>query len=242
MMRFTVPYSDMDLYEAVRDVLRGNEIREDVHMHLVAYVAGPGLDATTPDRALHQSASPAAHHRRQRAPLLHHLLAAHQRQRDPDSPEVRRQLPERPARHAAGQGRRLRRADLPEPAGHGRRGHGRHVLHGPQGPARDAADHQRHPRVHHAHHPDRRGLPRRWAWTSSSATSRAPSCTWPTRPSSAAAATRSPRSSRWTASRSATASVGPITQRLLSAYMNVVRGTDQRFPEWRMPVYKPVTV
>jgi len=24
--------------------------------------------------------------------------------------------------------------------------------------------------------------------------------------------------------------------------MNVVRGTDQRFPEWRTPVYRPVTV
>jgi len=24
--------------------------------------------------------------------------------------------------------------------------------------------------------------------------------------------------------------------------MNVVRGADRRFPEWRMPVYKPVTV
>src|SRR2546430_415709 len=29
MMRFTVPYSDVDLYEAVREVLRGNAIRED---------------------------------------------------------------------------------------------------------------------------------------------------------------------------------------------------------------------
>jgi branched-chain amino acid aminotransferase len=48
MMRFTVPYSDVDLYEAVRDVLKGNEIREDVHMHLVAYVVGAGNDATTP--------------------------------------------------------------------------------------------------------------------------------------------------------------------------------------------------
>ena len=48
MMRFTVQYSDMDLYEAVREVLRGNEIHEDVHMHLVAYVAAPGLDSTTP--------------------------------------------------------------------------------------------------------------------------------------------------------------------------------------------------
>ncbi len=48
MMRFTVPYSDMDLYEAVREVLKGNEIREDVHMHLVAYVVGVGMDATSP--------------------------------------------------------------------------------------------------------------------------------------------------------------------------------------------------
>ena len=48
MMRFTVPYSDVDLYEAVREVIRTNEVREDIHMHLVAYVLGPGLDATTP--------------------------------------------------------------------------------------------------------------------------------------------------------------------------------------------------
>jgi branched-chain amino acid aminotransferase len=48
MMRFTVPYSDVDLYEAVREVIRANEVREDIHMHLVAYVLGAGLDATTP--------------------------------------------------------------------------------------------------------------------------------------------------------------------------------------------------
>src|SRR2546428_2221938 len=48
MMRFTVPYSNVDLYEAVREVLRGNAIREDVHMHLVAYVVGVGADATSP--------------------------------------------------------------------------------------------------------------------------------------------------------------------------------------------------
>jgi branched-chain amino acid aminotransferase len=48
MMRFTVPYADLDLYEAVRDTLKGNELREDVHMHLVAYVGGAGLDATSP--------------------------------------------------------------------------------------------------------------------------------------------------------------------------------------------------
>ncbi len=46
MMRFAVPYSDVDLYEAVREVLKGNEVREDIHMHLVAYVTGAGMDAT----------------------------------------------------------------------------------------------------------------------------------------------------------------------------------------------------
>src|SRR5438552_4749308 len=48
MMRFTIPYSDLDLYEAVRQVLSGNEIKEDVHMHMCAYVTGTGLNATTP--------------------------------------------------------------------------------------------------------------------------------------------------------------------------------------------------
>ena len=36
--------------------------------------------------------------------------------------------------------------------------------------------------------------------------------------------------------------IGPVTQRLYNAYMAVVRGVDQRFPEWRTPVYRPVTV
>jgi branched-chain amino acid aminotransferase len=48
MMRFTVRESDVDLYEAVREVLSGNQLREDIHMHLVAYVVGTGLDATAP--------------------------------------------------------------------------------------------------------------------------------------------------------------------------------------------------
>ena len=48
MMRFAIPYSEVDLYEAVRDVLRGNDLREDVHMHLVTYVLGVGVDATSP--------------------------------------------------------------------------------------------------------------------------------------------------------------------------------------------------
>jgi len=31
--------------------------------------------------------------------------------------------------------------------------------------------------------------------------------------------------------------VGAITQKLSTAYMNIVRGTDKRYPEWRTPVY-----
>ena len=48
MMRFTIPFSDEELFEAVREVLSGNDLREDIHMHMVAYVSGTGLDATTP--------------------------------------------------------------------------------------------------------------------------------------------------------------------------------------------------
>src|SRR5919108_660753 len=48
MMRFTIPFSDDDLYAAVHDLLTGNEAREDLHMHMVAYVLGTGLDATGP--------------------------------------------------------------------------------------------------------------------------------------------------------------------------------------------------
>src|SRR5947207_6521999 len=36
MMRFSVPYSDDELFEAVRAVLAGNEVQEAVHMHLGA--------------------------------------------------------------------------------------------------------------------------------------------------------------------------------------------------------------
>ena len=48
MMRFTVPYSDADLTAAVKEVLAGNNLREDIHMHMVAYVTGTGLEATSP--------------------------------------------------------------------------------------------------------------------------------------------------------------------------------------------------
>ncbi len=46
--RFTIPYSDEELVEAVREVLVGNDVHEDIHMHMVAYVGGSGQDATEP--------------------------------------------------------------------------------------------------------------------------------------------------------------------------------------------------
>jgi branched-chain amino acid aminotransferase len=48
MMRFTIPYGDADLKAAVKEVLAGNQVREDIHMHLVAYVVGAGMEATSP--------------------------------------------------------------------------------------------------------------------------------------------------------------------------------------------------
>jgi branched-chain amino acid aminotransferase len=48
MNRFNASYTDADFYEAVRETLRGNQIREDVHMHMVAYCTGVGVDATGP--------------------------------------------------------------------------------------------------------------------------------------------------------------------------------------------------
>jgi branched-chain amino acid aminotransferase len=36
--------------------------------------------------------------------------------------------------------------------------------------------------------------------------------------------------------------VGPITQRVTRAYMDIVRGVDKRYPEWRTPTYRGVTV
>src|SRR5262249_49854777 len=36
--------------------------------------------------------------------------------------------------------------------------------------------------------------------------------------------------------------VGPLTQRIRTAYMSIVRGVDKRYPEWRTPTYKGVRV
>lgn len=48
MMRMEIEYSDEDLTNAIRETLKGNDLHEDIHMHMVAYVLAPGLDVTGP--------------------------------------------------------------------------------------------------------------------------------------------------------------------------------------------------
>jgi branched-chain amino acid aminotransferase len=48
MMRFSVPYAPADLEEALREVIKANNYKEDVHGYLVAYVDAEGLTATAP--------------------------------------------------------------------------------------------------------------------------------------------------------------------------------------------------
>jgi len=48
MMRMEIDYSDDDLTNAIRETLKGNDLHEDIHMHMVAYVLAPGLDVTGP--------------------------------------------------------------------------------------------------------------------------------------------------------------------------------------------------
>jgi branched-chain amino acid aminotransferase len=36
--------------------------------------------------------------------------------------------------------------------------------------------------------------------------------------------------------------VGPITTRLMRAYMDIVRGVDKSYPDWRTPVYNAIKV
>ena len=48
MMRFSMPSTPADLEEALREVVKGNNFKEDAHGYLVAYVDAEGLTATAP--------------------------------------------------------------------------------------------------------------------------------------------------------------------------------------------------
>src|SRR5438093_266596 len=145
MMRFTIPYSDLDLYEAVRTVLSGNEVKEDIHMHMCAYVTGTGLDATTPTGIYIN--------------------------------------PRRRPRVAEGAGLKCCVSS--------------------------------------------------WQRTSDNAIPIRLKC---------GANYQNGRLATLQAKADGYGQVGPITQRLTRAYMDIVRGVDSRFPEWRTPTYRPVRV
>ncbi|MBI4640034.1 MAG: branched-chain-amino-acid transaminase [Candidatus Tectomicrobia bacterium] len=48
MMRFSIPYPLRDLESFIREVIIGNEFRQDIHMIMAAYVEGSGPTATEP--------------------------------------------------------------------------------------------------------------------------------------------------------------------------------------------------
>ena len=134
--------------------------REDIHMHLVAYVAGAGLDATSPTGLY---INPRRRGRIAEGSGLRCCISSWARTCD-------NAIPIRLKCGANYQNGRLAMLqakadgyDAPiflNQLGPGRRGHGRDVLHDPQGPDRHAAGDRRHPREHHAHHPHREDLPR----------------------------------------------------------------------------------
>ncbi|MFI5325978.1 MAG: aminotransferase class IV, partial [Candidatus Rokuibacteriota bacterium] len=241
MMRFTVPYTDMDLYEAVREVLRGNDIHEDVHMHLVAYVAGPGLDATTPTGLYINP--------RRRARIIdgHGLrccITSWQRTSD-------NAIPIRLKCGANYQNGRL--ATLQAKAD----GYDAPIFLNQHGTVAEGSGATFF-------------MVRRGQLVTPPITSDIlESITRTTLIDAVAPALGMEvverdiaRTELYVADEAffcgsgyeitpilsvdkfplGDGGVGAITQRLLTAYMNVVRGADRRFPEWRMPVYKPVTV
>ena len=48
MMRFTLPYGPDDLTDFIREMVQGNEFREDIHFIMAAYVAESGIAAREP--------------------------------------------------------------------------------------------------------------------------------------------------------------------------------------------------
>jgi branched-chain amino acid aminotransferase len=241
MMRFSVPYQDLDLYDAVRDMLRGNEVREDVHMHLVAYVAGPGLDATSPTGLY---INPRRRARVEGGNGLKACVSSWQRTHD-------NAIPIRLKCGANYQNGRL--ATLQAKAD----GYDSPIFLNQQGTVAEGTG--------ATFFMVRRGklvtppvtsdilesitrttlieslgpnlgmdvVEREIARTELYVADEAFFCGSGYEITPIVSIDRFPVGD---------GSVGPVTQRLSTAYMNVVRGVDQRFPEWRTPVYRPVTV
>ena len=241
MMRFTVPYTDMDLYDAVREVMKGNEVREDVHMHMVAYVAGAGLDATSPTGIY---INPRRRGRVAEGAGLKCCVTSWQRTSD-------NAIPIRLKSGSNYQNGRL--ATLQAKAD----GYDAPIFLNQQGTVAEGSGATFF-------------MVRRGQLVTPPLTSDIlESITRTTLMESIAPALgmdvverHIARTELYVADEAffcgsgyeitpilsvdrfnlGDGGVGPLTQRLHTAYMNVVRGTDARFPEWRTAVYKPVTV
>jgi len=241
MMRINVPYSDDDLFEAVRTVVAGNELREDIHMHMVAYVGAPGLDATTQtglyinprkrprvmegnglkcnvsswtrtsDNAIPIRLKSGSNYQNGRLATLQAKADGY------DAPIFLNQH----GTVAEGSGATffmVRRGQLVTPP-----------------ITSDILESITRTTLIDAVAPalGMEVVERDIARTELYVADEAFFCGSGYEITPILSVDKFPLGD---------GGVGPITQRLLTAYMNVVRGVDRRFPEWRMPVYKPVTV
>ena len=241
MMRISVPYSDDDLFEAVRTVVSGNQLREDIHMHMVAYVGAPGLDATTQtglyinprkrprvmegnglkcnvsswmrtsDNAIPIRLKSGSNYQNGRLAILQSKADGY------DQPI----LLNRHGKVAEGSGAtffmvRKGRIVTPTTSSDILESITRTTLIESLGPSlgMDVVE-------------------REIARTELYVADEAFFCGSGYEITPIVSVDRFPVGD---------GGVGPVTQRLSNAYMNVVRGIDQRFPEWRTPVYRPVTV
>ena len=244
MMRFTVPYSDVDLFEAVREVLSGNQITEDVHMHLVAYVVGrrPRRHHARPGSTSTRASAALAPTRAAASACCVSSLDAHLRQRDPDPPQVRLELPERPPRPLQAKADGYDEPIFLNKQGHVAEGTGATFFMVRKGRLTPPVSAQRHPREHHPHDPHRGPLPRVLGFdvverdidrTELYVADEAFFCGSGYEITPITSIDRFPLGD---------GEIGPVTRAVTTAYMNLVRGVDTRFPEWRTPVYRPVTV
>jgi branched-chain amino acid aminotransferase len=236
MMRFTVPYSDADLRAAVHEVLAGNQVREDIHMHLVAYVVGAGMEATSPtglyinprrrgrmtEEGLRCCVSSWARTNDNAIPIRLKCGANYQNGRlallqakadNYDAPIFLNQQ----GKVAEGTGATffmVRKGKLVTPS-----------------ISSDILESITRTTLIESICPDMLGIEaveREIDRTELYVAEEAFFCGSGYEITPIVSIDRFPLS---------TGQVGPVTQKLLSAYMNIVRGTDKRYPEWRTPVY-----
>jgi branched-chain amino acid aminotransferase len=237
MMRFTVRYSDADLKAAVHEVLAGNQVREDIHMHLVAYVVGAGMDAVSPtglyinprrrgrmteeglrccvsswartsDNAIPIRLKCGANYQNGRLALLQAKADGY------DAPIFLNQQ----GKVAEGTGATffmVRKGKLVTPP-----------------ITSDILESITRTTLIESICPDMLGMEvveREIDRTELYVAEEAFFCGSGYEITPIVSVDRFPLS---------TGQVGPVTQKVLSAYMNIVRGTDKRYPEWRTPVYR----